>query len=217
MLRTDLIRPLPELLREHAVRHADRMSFSDGQRSVTYVELERRTRRLAGHFAELRLQPGDRVMICLGNRVETVESYFAVARASAVAVPVNPQSTDAEMSYLLDDCGARLVITDEGHVEQFGRMLATHPDLRLVVVGAGKPLPGRVSWESLLAREPATPARDDLGLDDPAWIIYTSGTTGLSKGVVSSQRGCLWSVAACYVPVLGLGVGDRVLWPLPLF
>ncbi|UJW29889.1 AMP-binding protein [Saccharothrix sp. AJ9571] len=217
MLRTDLIRPVPDLLRENAVRHADRVAYSDGRRSVTYARLETRTRRVAGHLAGLGLHSGDRAMICLGNRVENVESYFALTRAGAVGVPVSPWSTDAELSYLLDDSGARLVVTDAAHAAQFGRLLGGHPELRIVLVGTGAPPPRCVSYEALAATEPVAPARDDLGLDEPAWIVYTAGTTGKPKGVVSTQRNCLWSVAACYVPIPGLSSADRVLWPLPLF
>jgi acyl-CoA synthetase (AMP-forming)/AMP-acid ligase II len=216
MLRTELIRPLPELLREHAVRRADRIAYTDGRRSVTYARLEVRTRRVAGHLAGLGLQPGDRALICLGNRVENVESYFALARASAMAVPVSPGSTDAELSYLLEDSGARLVITDHARAARFRRLRERHPGLRIVLVGGGTPPPHCVAYEVLAAAEPGTAARDDLGLDEPAWIVYTAGTTGKPKGVVSTQRNCLWSVAACYVPIPGLSADDRVLWPLPL-
>ena len=76
---------------------------------------------------------------------------------------------------------------------------------------------GTLSFDRFTSSEPATPAPDDLGLDDVAWMLYTSGTTGSPKGVLSTQRSCLWSVAACYAPVLGLSESDRVLWPLPLF
>ncbi|MFF4484052.1 beta-ketoacyl synthase N-terminal-like domain-containing protein, partial [Streptomyces sp. NPDC001520] len=217
MLRTDLIRPVPELLRANADRFGDKPACSDGHRTVSHAELERRTRRLAGHLAGLRLHPGDRAMICLGNRVETVESYFGVLRANGVAVPVNPRSTDAELSYLLADSGARLVLTDVAHAEQFDRLREQFPELRVVVSGDG-PLPkGFIAFEPLPDTEPDLAARDDLGLDEVAWMLYTSGTTGLPKGVLSTQRNCLWSLAACYVPVTGLTAEDRVLWPLPLF
>ncbi|MBU3863924.1 SDR family NAD(P)-dependent oxidoreductase [Streptomyces sp. 4503] len=217
MLRTDLIRPVPELLRANADRFGDKPACSDGHRTVSHAELERRTRRLAGHLAGLRLHPGDRAMICLGNRVETVESYFGVLRANGVAVPVNPRSTDAELSYLLADSGARLVLTDVAHADQFDRLRERFPELRVVVSGDG-PLPkGFIAFEPLPDTEPDLAARDDLGLDEVAWMLYTSGTTGLPKGVLSTQRNCLWSLAACYVPVTGLTAEDRVLWPLPLF
>ncbi|MBV9162386.1 MAG: AMP-binding protein, partial [Pseudonocardiales bacterium] len=221
MLRTDLIRPMPELLVAHAGHVGNKVAYRDGRRSVSYAELERRTRRLAGHLAQLRLQPGDRAAICLGNRVEMVESYFAITRASAIGVPINPCATDAELVHLLDDSGARVVITDQAHVDQLRRLLAKRPYVSVVVTDeattpAGIPA-GFYSYAAFTTTDPVSPARDDLRLDDPAWILYTSGTTGRPKGVLSTQRNCLWSVAACYVPIPGLSATDRVLWPLPLF
>ncbi|HKS44303.1 MAG TPA: AMP-binding protein, partial [Amycolatopsis sp.] len=221
MLRTELIRPLSEMLRAHARDIGDKTACSDARRTVSYAELEQRTRRLAGHLADLGLRRGDRVAIYLGYCVETIESYYAVTRASAVGVPLNSQSTDGELDHFIADSGATVVITDPQHLDQVWRALVGRSPLAVLVTG-DEPLPenapkGTVSFAELSTTDPSSPARDDLGMDEPAWMLYTSGTTGLSKGVVSSQRGCLWSVAACYVPVLGLGVGDRVLWPLPLF
>ncbi|OQO89675.1 hypothetical protein B1813_22500 [Saccharomonospora piscinae] len=221
MLRTELIRPLPELLREHAERMGDKVAFRDRARSVSYAELERRTRRIAGHLVGLRLQPGDRAAIYLGNRVEMVESYFAILRAGAIGVPLNPRVSEAELAYLLDDSGARVVVTDPAHVAKLANVLGERTDVSIVVTG-GEGLPaeaphGTKLFESMATVEPATPARDDLGLDDVAWMLYTSGTTGKPKGVLSTQRNCLWSAAACYVPVPGLSADDRVVWPLPLF
>ena len=220
MFRIELIRPLPELLREHAELRGDKPAFRDRSQTLTYADFERRTRRLAGHLADLRLQPGDRAMIFLGNCVETVESYLAVVRAGGVGVPFNPHSADAELAYVLDDSGARVVITDPAHLDQVRSMLPGRPYLRIVVTG-DDPLPWDagetvVSYRKLLTTEPAVPARDELGLDDVAWMLYTSGTTGKPKGVLSTQRSCLWSVAACYAPIVGLCEDDHVLWPLPL-
>jgi acyl-CoA synthetase (AMP-forming)/AMP-acid ligase II len=157
----------------------------------------------------------------LGNSVAVIESYLAAVRASAVGVPVAPQSSDAELAHILQDSGAVCVITDVGHVDQLRRVAGRRDDLIVVLTGA-EPVPSRdlfrvLRFDELATTTPATPARDDLGLDDVAWMLYTSGTTGRPKGVLSSQRNCLWSVAACYVPVLGLSPEDRVLWPLPLF
>ncbi|WP_433872802.1 AMP-binding protein [Saccharopolyspora sp. CA-218241] len=220
MLRTELIRPLPEMIRDNADRFGDKVAFRDARRSVGYAELARRTGRLAGHLARLRLQPGDRAAIFLGNRVEVVESYLAVARASAIGVPLNPRASDEELAFFLADSGARVVFTDAGRVDQVRRAVGDRDDVRLVVVDQDRPFDapaGTASFEALATSEPPEPARDDLGLGDLAWMLYTSGTTGKPKGVLSTQRNCLWSVAACYVPVPELSADDRVLWPLPLF
>ncbi|MFC0098825.1 type I polyketide synthase [Micromonospora marina] len=217
MLRSDLIQPLSDLIEAHAARSGNKVAFRDDRRAVGYADLAARTRRLAGHLAAAGVARGDRVAFCLGNRVETVETWLAVTRAAAVGVPVNPHSTDAELAHLLDDSGAVLVVTDPRHLDQMLRLRATRPALRIVVTGDNPVPDGVVAWRDLVDTEPTVGARDDLGLDEVAWMLYTSGTTGRPKGVLSTQRTCLWSVAACYVPIPGLTAADRVVWPLPLF
>ncbi|MFF1606393.1 type I polyketide synthase [Amycolatopsis sp. NPDC058278] len=211
-MRTDLIKPLHVALLENATRFAGKPAFADDHRAVTYGDLEARTRRLAGHLAGLGVRHGDRVAICLGNRVSTVESYFAVLRAGAVGVPLNPGSATAELEYPLTDSGATVVITDAAQAAR----LRLAPHVELLVTGDDVPA-GAHPYDELAVSEPAEPAADDLELDEPAWMFYTSGTTGRPKGVLSTQRNCLWSVASCYVPFPGLSDSDRVLWPLPLF
>ncbi|WP_410595964.1 type I polyketide synthase [Amycolatopsis sp. lyj-23] len=211
-MRTDLIKPLHVALLENATRFPGKVAFADDHRALTYDDLEARTRRLAGHLAALGVRHGDRVAICLGNRVSTVESYYAVLRAGAVGVPLNPGSATAELAHPLTDSGATVVITDTAQAAR----LPVAPAVRLLVTGDDVPA-GAHSYDELARREPGRPAPDDLELDEPAWMFYTSGTTGRPKGVVSTQRNGLWSVASCYVPFPGLSDRDRVLWPLPLF
>ncbi|WFE93459.1 type I polyketide synthase [Micromonospora sp. WMMD987] len=211
-MRTDLIRPLPVTLQENAARFPGKVAFEDDRRAVTYRELEARTRRLAGHLAGLGVRTGDRVAIWLRQSVATVESYLAIVRAGGVGVPLNPASAQAELEYLLSDSGATVVVTDAALA---GR-LRSMPHLTVLVTGVDVPA-GMLSYDALADTEPDQPAGDALGLDDVAWMFYTSGTTGRPKGVLSTQRNCLWSVASCYVPIPGLTDRDRVLWPLPLF
>ncbi|KOV87475.1 type I polyketide synthase [Streptomyces sp. NRRL WC-3618] len=211
--RADLIRPLPELLARHAALRGTKVAYSDERRAVTYGELERRTARLGGHLVALGLPRGARVMLLLGNRVEMVEGYLGVNRAGCVGVPVNPHSSDAELLHALTDSDAQAVITDTAHADQVRALLPAGPR-HLIVVGGH---PDTLSYEDLLAREPAASARDDLGLDEPAYLLYTSGTTGRSKGVLVALRAVLWNAANCYAPLIGLSEADTLLWPLPLF
>uniref|UniRef100_UPI003F9F7BD2 type I polyketide synthase n=1 Tax=Streptomyces pseudogriseolus TaxID=36817 RepID=UPI003F9F7BD2 len=216
--RVALVRPLHEILADHARTRPDARAFQDGRRAVTYAVLEQRTRFLAGHLVARGVGRGDRVLLRMGNRVEMVESYLAVARAGAVGVPVDPKSSDAELTHHLTDSGARTVITGVAQLPQVRRTLGGSTlDGGLIVVGAAEPVPGTADFEELAVTPPATDARDDLGLDETAWILYTSGTTGRPKGVVSTQRKSLWATAACTATILGLSPDDRVVWPMPLY
>ncbi|MFI1797412.1 SDR family NAD(P)-dependent oxidoreductase [Streptomyces sp. NPDC020379] len=218
-IRSELIRALPGVLKAHAERAGERIAFQDAYRGVTYKELEERTGRLAGHLVRLGVRRGDRVALLLGNRVETVESSLAVLRAGAMGVPVDPGAADAELAYFLDDSGAVAVVTEDTLLPRVLRLAAGRPRLRsrVLVAVAGEAGAGAHDFERLAGSDPGRSPRDDLGLDEAAWILYTSGSTGRSKGVVSSQRAALWSVAAAYVPLWGLEPEDRLLWPLPMF
>ncbi len=89
MLHTDLIAPIPELLRRHAAARGEKIAYRDAQTSVTYASLLERTGKLAGHLADNDIGPGDTVAIMLPNSVQWVESCFAIARAGAVGVPIS--------------------------------------------------------------------------------------------------------------------------------
>ncbi|MER6472841.1 long-chain fatty acid--CoA ligase [Streptomyces collinus] len=215
--QAELVRALPGTLREHSVRRGGKTAYRDACRAVTYRVLEERTGRLAGHLARLGVRRGDRVAVHLGNRVEVVEACLGVLRAAAVGVMLNTGAAESELAHFLDDSGASVVITEVELLPLVLPLVSTRPGTRVVAVGHGVATRDGIDFEDLAGTDPGCPPRDDLGLDDPAWILYTSGTTGESKGVVSTQRSALWSVAAAYVPAYGLGERDQLLWPLPMF
>ncbi|MEV4969856.1 type I polyketide synthase [Streptomyces scopuliridis] len=196
-VREELIRPLVVSLSEHAT---DRPAFTDSRRTVTYGDLLSSSGALA---MGLGVGRGDRVLIHIGSRVDFAEYCLAVLRSGAVGVPVSVRSTEAELSYYVDDSGATLFLTEARHAAMARRLCEGRPRLRVLIVEDGP------------AAVVGSPA-DDLGLDEPAWLLYTSGTTGPKKGVLTTQRAMLWSAAACYGPMLGLSEHDTILWPLPL-
>ncbi|MEV0902710.1 beta-ketoacyl synthase N-terminal-like domain-containing protein, partial [Actinoplanes sp. NPDC049802] len=193
MPRTDLLRPLPELLRTNADRYGDRIAYADSRHAVTHGDLDVRTARLAGHLADAGLWPSDRVVV-LADGVPAVEGVLAVIRAGGIAVPLDPALDDAELARLAEDSGAETVLTDTANAHRL-------------------PLP-TVPAEGA-ETEPSSPARDDTGLDDLALLTYTAGTTGPRKGVLSTQRNVLWPAAAAATAGLGFTADDRVLWMLP--
>ncbi|SEF24463.1 Acyl transferase domain-containing protein [Amycolatopsis pretoriensis] len=190
-IRTELIRPLTAALLSHP---AERLAYSDDQRTLTYGQLASASCDLA---AGLGVTRGDRVLVLVGSRVEFAVALVAVLRAAAVGVPVSVRSTEAELAHLVEDSGATVVVTEARYADLVARL-----GLRVLLVED----PPRADAGTL---------RDDLGLDEAAWLLYTSGTTGRPKGVLLSQRAMLWSTAAAYAPIFGIGRDDTLLWPLP--
>ena len=217
MLRTELIRPVGDLLAAHAAERGGKQAFRDDDRAVTYEELHARTGRLAGHLGALGLEHGGCAAIYMDNAVEAVEAYLAIPRAGGLAAFVNPAASESEVAYMLGDSGAGILLTDPEHAERAVRLAREIDALEHVVVTRGDASSEAADFERLATTEPPAQPTDDLALDEPAWMLYTSGTTGRPKGVLLSQRSCLWVVAACWAPIVGLDADDELLSPLPLF
>ena len=89
MLQTDLIAPVPELLRRHAKERGAKIAYRDAHSQVTYAELLDRTGRIAGHLADNGVGSGDTVAIMLPNSVQWVEACFGITRGGAIGVPIS--------------------------------------------------------------------------------------------------------------------------------
>jgi acyl-CoA synthetase (AMP-forming)/AMP-acid ligase II len=218
MLHTDLIAPVPELLRRQAAARGDKIAYRDVHTSVTYAGLLERTAKLAGHLADHDIAPGDTVAIMLPNSVPWVESCFAIARAGAVSVPISYDSTETEIAYRLTDANCKAVITTGERGDLFARLHASALSLKtLIVTDRGQCAAPAFRYEMLATSPPKTAPRDPASLHETSFILYTSGTTGRAKGVRLTVHGMLWIVAACWAPITGLSERDTVLSPLPLF
>ena len=218
MLRTGLIASIPELLARHAGARGAKLAYQDANGQVTYAALAQRTANLAGHLADLGLQPGQSVAMLLPNSVAWIECCLAINRAGATSVPIAYESTEPEIAYRLADADCRMIIATAEKAALVDQLLAGAPNLTTVMLAdSGVPGAGAPRLADLLSTAPKSAPRDSRDIDGAAFIVYTSGTTGRPKGVLLSVRGMLWVAAACWAPICGLSDRDHVLSPLPLF
>jgi crotonobetaine/carnitine-CoA ligase len=197
--REHAIRTVASVLDEGAERYDDAPAVRFEGAALTYGELRERARRFAGGLRRLGLEPGDRLLIMLGNSVEFVDAWLGCALAGVVEVPVHVEYRSELLRHVIEHSGATTMLLEEEfapRVEELGSSVRlVRPD----------------EWRGERADDLPQPAEND-----PIAVMYTSGTTGPQKGVVVSQRHA-YEYANAVCRLLELRPGDRYYAPLPLF
>ena len=183
----------------------------------SYGQLDRLSLLAARQLDDAGVQPGDRVALMLANVPAFPVWYYAALRTGAIAVSVSTRSAPGEVAFVVEDCGARVLISDaaalahlEGHLPHDCQVLSASD--------CGH----RLAEQSLEAAADAdTPAATtatwhDAAPDDAALILYTSGTTGFPKGATLSHANVRSNVCA-FNHLCDMQSSDRVLLAVPLF
>jgi len=191
---------------QHARTSPDKPAYimaASGE-TVTYGQLNAQSNRIAQLFRSVGLKPGDHVAFFLENHPRFFEICWGAQRAGLVYTPISSRLTASEVTYILEDCGAKLFIASKSLLE---RDAMPKPDY---VVGE--------SWEKAVAAQPATPIADETAGHD---MLYSSGTTGRPKGVkpvvppqpIDAENPLLAITSKLY----GMGSDTIYLSPAPLY
>ena len=181
--------------------------------TTTYRELNQLVNRLAHGLRALGAAPGDRIVWCGPNSLETIAIIHAARKAGLVAVPLSYRFTADEMAYVIDNSDATLVVVDADYAPLVASVRDRLPKVEAVVgycaTAEEKRLPeGFVTWESALAdqpdSEPDTPDASAVG----AQMLYTSGTTGRPKGALRTTTNA--PVVFALLGELGFQMGNEV-------
>jgi len=189
-----------------------------------YRDIARQVNLVAGWYGDRELQKGDVVALYLPNCMELVYAHFANMRLGLVTLPMNPAYQADELAYILDDAGARVVVTDRTGVQRLRELQGRLPHLRDVVVvdEGGRSVPGEdvlpfpEEDEETPTVIPEVDIEPTLQPEDTAIILYTSGTTGRPKGAVLSHKNICANMAAA-IDAWEITAQERFLLTLPLF
>ncbi|MBC8095146.1 MAG: long-chain fatty acid--CoA ligase [Akkermansiaceae bacterium] len=198
-----------------ARQHAEKNALYWGDRSFTYSELWSQTLFMAGILAQqFDVKPGERVALWMKNCPEFIPSLFGVLHAGAVVVPVNNFLKPDEVSYILNDAGIDVLITDAELSGHFKALQSARPSLQMMnaetSLSSFPVPPGNLKFDTQLLRNPM---REE---SDLAVLIYTSGTTGRPKGAMLSHGNLLHNVESCRICLQTVSE-DRLAVLLPLF
>jgi fatty-acyl-CoA synthase len=208
-----------EQLSRIARKYPDRPAYICNGETRTFGEVDRRVTRLAGALTARGLGHGDRLAVLMLNSIEMIETIFAGWRVGALVVPVNFRLVASEVGFILGDCGASIVVVDEGLSPLVGAVRDSLVEVRAVVVlgdtaNAG---PGAERYDDLVEQGSDTPVQVAVDERDPALIMYTSGTTGRPKGAVLTHFNLLMSTLNAMVSQGIVGYDDVWYGNLPLF
>ncbi len=185
-------------------------------RPYTYAELVEQASRLAGALRARGLRRGDRVAIYMDNTWPCVVSLYATLLAGGVFVIVNPQTKADKVEFILNDSGAKVLLTDGHLAKEFlpalPRVLAP-----LAVIASGTLPEGSniEAFDEVLRATPAAAPTTEIIPNDLAALIYTSGSTGNPKGVMQTHQAMVFA-AGSLIEYLRLSAADRILCVLPL-
>lgn len=187
------------------------MDYGTGA-SYTYREFDAATDRMASDLCGLGVKRGDRIAFLHPNHSDLLLGYFAAVKAGAVAVPVNPMYTAREITHILNDSTAGMLISTDHFCREIEVVKQTAPSISNIIMKKE----GQRLEETLVAM-PGTASGNpaQTGADDPAMIFYTSGTTGSPKGVMISHRNVTFG-AGNMAQNYGLTPSDVAVVCLPL-
>jgi len=236
-------RSLVELFDASIGKYRDRPAFHSMGKTITFDELEKRSRDFGAWLQARGLAKGARVAIMMPNCLQYPIAMFGILRAGCTVVNVNPLYTPRELEHQLRDSGAEAIVILEnfGHVLQevrartpikhvivtsLGEMLGVKGLIVNLVVRKVKKmvppydLPGAISFKQALGegagKKLSTPP---LNHDDIAFLQYTGGTTGVSKGAMLLHRNIIAALLQ-YEAWLGPAMqGERpvIITALPLY
>lgn len=214
---------LHEYLERSSQSHPDKEALVCQGRRLTWGQVDALASQTARALRSVHVERGDRVVVYLDNSVEACVSIFGILRAGAVFSVINPQTKAEKLTYMLNDCRAKAIVTDSPLARVYEEVLPLTPHLThaLVVQSDDVTLPARIGKVEIHPFAPfvesqAADPYDNASIPvDLASIIYTSGTTGDPKGVMLTHHNMV-SAAESITTYLRNEPDDIVIGVLPL-
>ena len=197
-------RSIIDCLAENAARTPDRVVYWFKEERITFRALEERAARCRGALAALGVKAGDRVALVMSDCPEMAIAMLGVMGLGAIVVPCSTMLKPAELEYMFQDSGAKLVIATPEHAENAKAGKAP----RIIVA------PGEFN-RLLDSAQPA--ALGSFDANTPCLILYTSGSTGSPKGAVHLHDHLPETVIRVAHPVYELQADDRIFSSSRLF
>ena len=189
-----MLQTLGEVLPRSASKYGDKTALVIGGLTFSFRQLDEMSNRLANGLSAVGVEIGDRVTIYSLNCWQWLVSYFAVHKLGAVANPINVMLTPEEVAFVVEDCGAKVILATRDKGEPLLGMRGKGTLREIVIFDEEVPVDA-ISFGRLLEESSPTFTIRDVPTDALSTICYTSGTTGHPKGAKHSHRNVLMNAS----------------------
>ena len=206
-----------DILERNLGGRAGEVALVSESRTMTFAEVAAEVNRVANGLARIGVRRGDTVALLAPDSAEWVATFFAVIKLGGVVASFNTLLTPAEYAYMLDDCGARVLVVDQSLLAAVEPIRTGRLWLEELVVIGRDPDGGHHSWGALVADAAPEFAAAPTHRDDFCCLNYSSGTTGEPKGIPHAHKDLPLTAELVGRRQLGLGPGDRTFAVAKLF
>src|SRR5438552_7654545 len=210
--------PLHDVMRATAARFPDRPAITFTDQTITFAAFERDSNRLANGLAALGLSSGDRMALYLPNCPQYELAFYAASKLGAISCPMNPSYREREITYQVNDSGAKVMVTHASLWPAVDACRQQLPNLARVVTVGGRVDDRRgiaIAYDEVVDSGSADAPDVRVDQSQLAALPYSSGTTGLPKGVMLTHRTLVCNQAQ-YLEASGIGPSDAYPLFLPL-
>ncbi len=214
-------RVLGEALMFSSQRYPSKTAIISKSEEYSYSSLNESALRIAGHIVNSGIRKGERVAVYMNNSWECIVSIYGITMSGAVFLVINPQTKADKLQYILNDSGAKTLITEGILANELKQALPGSVTVSEVIMAgdSGKisGLPGFnvKSFDEIVTDAVTSAILPAIIPNDLAALIYTSGSTGFPKGVMMTHQSMVfasWSL----IQYLRLSEEDRIILLLPL-
>jgi len=178
----------------------DRPAIIFEGKKTTFGQLNERANRLANALTELGIKKGDIVAILQVNCNQYLEAYYAVAKLGAIYAPLNFRAKSEELTYMLNNCEAKVLFVGERYLDMVNTMRPELPKVKHYV-SIDKKVEGMLYYDDLLAKSSPEDVFTEIDDNDVAMLMYTAGTTGRPKGVPLTHNSYVTYMLSNVTPV----------------
>ena len=166
-----------QLFEEQVVKIPDAIAVIDGEKSLTYEQLNQKANQLAYYLQNLGVKTEDLVGICIERSVLMIIGLLGILKAGAAYIPLDPNYPSERLAYMLEDSAVSVLLTQENLVDTLPNYLGTI----FCLDQDGK----------ILDHHPQDNLLHPMTSENLAYVIYTSGSTGKPKGVLIQHQSLL--------------------------